>query len=502
MQNALKLVPSYWDVTRNIEQTSVTPDLLSEYKEKDPEIKTIRGTDYMMNEYISIFTWILQQAISKRATSPVQILTCDFDARHDREQILDEQRYFQHVMDEFPESDQKTLIIFSRIKRSTFGTGTYTEIRNNFGTVNKELDKMFSKLTGETILGATKYENKPWVILHIKPNSYLKTIGQIFAMLIAQTMLGLDIETYPEKEKKLFKDLREQLYTLPGDVPFSDMTSDLQGNLQKLIIEYTKGLPEYTIDQQYQMECLIRSLKKRQYQDMETRMYSAQNKMQAALTRFQEANEAYQSFLQKYNAMKYYADQDNSLNEKVKELLDILNNYKCINFYQLVTNQGIQFKVVQPMHINSKEDWCNIESHAIRDEAMRKLLHETFIDEKYDIITEAGMMLDLTTFTIYRNPVFEREHGIPHPHIMRYNCFGTYQNLINDELVEANYAGALEEAIEAASGLNWADAPVISAMVEELNIGSFTHKIFVNKETKETFSYADYKGAYYNEINK
>lgn len=160
--------------------------------------------------------------------------------------------------------------------------------------------------------------------------------------------------------------------------------------------------------------------------------------------------------------------------EKAKEILEILKSYKTIKKYRCSSaNNTLTIDVVQPIHINSKEDFealiPNIADRLGSNPLNETVLKKIFIEEEYQLITRASIEISIERRTVRKSlsPAIFPD-TIAHPHIMSYNCFGTYGQAISQAASENDLAMMIDLCISAASGLNWADGTVVDKTLDTM----------------------------------
>ena len=102
---------------------------------------------------------------------------------------------------------------------------------------------------------------------------------------------------------------------------------------------------------------------------------------------------------------------------------------------------------------------------------MKKLIRAIFIDELLHIKFCAAYRLNLTRNVEAKSshefpPEFQ--HCMPNPHINKYRCMGGYESTINEQLIDGNYIGAIEQCIASCKSLNWGDSTVMGSFMRNL----------------------------------
>ena len=132
-----------------------------------------------------------------------------------------------------------------------------------------------------------------------------------------------------------------------------------------------------------------------------------------------------------------------------------------------------------------------------------KEIIKIFIGRKYELMTKCALYFHTENFRI---DIADREldktsTAIPHPHLMRFHCFGNHTGAIRDAAESGNYLGAFEQLSQAVMNINFYDSCVINEMVRLLNESKSTMRTWRNKETGEWFTTQEVleRGDYYEE---
>lgn len=132
----------------------------------------------------------------------------------------------------------------------------------------------------------------------------------------------------------------------------------------------------------------------------------------------------------------------------------------------------------------------------LRNPWLAKLIHECFIEEKYQAIltTTVAMPWDCNNYNWDVNSDDTTHTG--NPHLTRYQCFSQTQNAIASFLREGKVLQALNALIACCASIAFTDSSVVEYFTRHLMTNGLHQKIFKNLETGEMFSPDDYKKAF------
>ena len=80
--------------------------------------------------------------------------------------------------------------------------------------------------------------------------------------------------------------------------------------------------------------------------------------------------------------------------------------------------------------------------------------------------------------------------ALPHPHIMRFHCFGNHGTAVREAAETGNYLGAIEQITQAVMNLNFYDSCVINEMLQNLDTDKY-RVTWKNKENGMWYSTAE-----------
>lgn len=136
-------------------------------------------------------------------------------------------------------------------------------------------------------------------------------------------------------------------------------------------------------------------------------------------------------------------------------------------------------------------------------EHIQQLLTDIFLNNKYDLLIESGVKLDIeynrVNFvdpTQLKHCVYTDLIGLPNPHHMYYNCWGDNAPLITRALIEKDFITGILQVFAAMSGLNIADSAVMEKFVQSELVNYTDTKCLKNKTTGEIITIRQYQRRY------
>lgn len=120
-----------------------------------------------------------------------------------------------------------------------------------------------------------------------------------------------------------------------------------------------------------------------------------------------------------------------------------------------------------------------------------KQVIKIFLGRKYELMTCCALHFKTANFGIEfadRSLNIETT-ALPHPHIMRFHCFGNHGTAIREAAETGNYLGAIEQITQAVMNLNFYDSCVINEMLKEIVDNSY-RTIWREKSTGMWYSTA------------
>ena len=124
-------------------------------------------------------------------------------------------------------------------------------------------------------------------------------------------------------------------------------------------------------------------------------------------------------------------------------------------------------------------------------EYFAKEVADVLLDDRYTLWTQAGILLDTHNFSV-QNAAIGNGTYIGHPHIDKYNCFGSHRNAIENWIRTKDYFGVIEQLSAAMMNLNFADGVVIRKIPETIAL-NMDLKTFYDNEKKTFVSFQEIK---------
>lgn len=121
-----------------------------------------------------------------------------------------------------------------------------------------------------------------------------------------------------------------------------------------------------------------------------------------------------------------------------------------------------------------------------------KKIVKIILGRKYQLMTTCAIKFRTTDFGVeFENRSLNiQTSALPHPHIMRFHCFGNHGSALRQAAETGNFLGAIEQISQAVMNINFYDSCVINEMLRD--ISNNTHaKFWRNKDTGEWYSTAE-----------
>lgn len=197
-----------------------------------------------------------------------------------------------------------------------------------------------------------------------------------------------------------------------------------------------------------------------------------------------EINEYLTAVDNKYKSIESLEAKEFYLTYKLKEE-DITTKLQTLTHLINVLNEKYDFDVLKIdesemiveccaplMYYNPKDLEIIIKNrgaHAFGDDDdLMELMKRTFIENKYQLYTHAATKLRKRGHQVGYYTDATSDRCIPHPHLMRYNCFGDNERLIRDALRQNNLELAIEQTMAATYNINFQDGAVFGALIAYL----------------------------------
>lgn len=465
---------------------------LKDNESRDPRIKVAECTDYINGYYsqLGLYTYVGLQALSKLLPNPISLHSRQTRSP-DEYLIRDLNNYYQDTA-----SDTNYNIDFMAIAPSNMERSCIRNKRNTIGISNEALDKQFKEFSDMHIFGTTVSSNKHNVLIFINIKNAFKALYQIMSLVLVFRLIGKESKNITnEHEYQLFEKLAgyfaNKRFLEPGETPNYN-------NLHLIFLEYIDGLDEYTIDQTDEFRKLLTKIRERKFSSLKQRAEDANDNLKRALEQISNAQKEYDEANALYAAALLLKSDDCEL--QLKEAIDLLTRSPRVSEHGL-DGTKLWFTMLQPLNVNDKTEWERISHRLIQVNKTRELLNKTLVDEEFELWTECTVSFDFDTSRVGKygdNARTKSPNAIPHPHVGGFGCFGQHTSIIGQLIAEADFLGAVEQSIEAGSGLNWSDGPVTNRFAGGFNSSYKDIKCFKTK-SGTWFSLNDYTEGRINE---
>ena len=124
-----------------------------------------------------------------------------------------------------------------------------------------------------------------------------------------------------------------------------------------------------------------------------------------------------------------------------------------------------------------------------------EMFNMLFIKKEYKVAMSYGYILNVDRFHLQRDPNFtELENTVQHPHIMRFNCWGSHNNEVRKFKATDNVLGAISQAQYATEQINILDSCVLQWLLSSITNSDYSNRLILqNVETGERCTYCDIK---------
>lgn len=171
--------------------------------------------------------------------------------------------------------------------------------------------------------------------------------------------------------------------------------------------------------------------------------------------------------------------------ETIKDKLTVLK----------VENDRIIGAFLLPLTYWSEEEWEAVKDNYRGGGYVQSLFRDIFGNRKYTLIIEQGFVMYFgRECAIARWGEFTGKHGMPNPHMQRYDCWGDNKRHILNAMGEFDLTMAFGQVMSAVAGINISDSPVFSQLKSYFENGNY-RKIpcLKDNETGELISIDQYR---------
>ena len=362
----------------------------------------------------------------------------------------------------------------------------WRELNGGYSTVQ---DSVICKRSQNFILGMSKIRKT--VIIFINNTSSFDTARQVLTFILASKMLPpentpeLSTQNFIKKLTGLCAELTETISSF--DDPHTRATFKI------FFDEYWENEDAFKIDVTKQISTFLQEKNKKELKNLEDNYEYHQSKIKIAFNAIADHSKELEKVSEQIEIIKQKINAGTS--NEIKEFMEFLDRSKTIKKYSF--SNGFLFLTIDSfLYVNDPEQFMIISKNRLKERfnsegeinAYLKAFKRIFIDEEYKIKTIAFVRLDMLTFVPTRdNTKNIPDDRVPSPHIVHYNCWGAHSKLIAERVKNRDLIGVIEQIIEACSGLNVYDAPVVSKFFASL-FDRDLYKCFIDPKNKQDIS--------------
>ena len=128
----------------------------------------------------------------------------------------------------------------------------------------------------------------------------------------------------------------------------------------------------------------------------------------------------------------------------------------------------LRLDIVTPLTNYSVAEADNIIRRQISDPALRQLMKDIFVEQKYTLYMSSSIYWDIMACYRGDNPVHSERYstmcatGMPNPHHYYYSCYGDNTPAVVKAMQNGQYIAAYLQLKAAVGSFNWTDGPVAS----------------------------------------
>lgn len=295
---------------------------------------------------------------------------------------------------------------------------------------------------------------------------------QFYAMVLAATLT-------------MFTDLfsnKEELIPI--------MEQRLNGNEEGFIAEVNKYFEKHQIFEKVKFEKLKKIFEQKEQQrllGLENLALSTENHLNGLLQDYRNTFEDWQKTKREITAEKLNPKKD------FTEIIEYLSQHKSIKIDQRTFNTShLIIRITTPIEYYEADVAKTMLEKRSIPERLKKLLWETFVENKYRIISESVIDFALTNSTFTALSGDYSSNQLPHPHLASFNCFGNNKPIITKALMTNDYISAIEQTVATCKNLNFYDSAVIDKLIQIIE-RYYNIACFEDTKTQERISYQKYK---------
>ena len=362
----------------------------------------------------------------------------------------------------------------------------WRELNGGYSTVQ---DSVICKRSQNFILGMSKIRKT--VIIFINNTFTFDTARQVLTFILASKMLPpentpeLSTQNFIKRLTRLCAELTETVSS------FDDSHTGI--TFATFFNEYWENEDAFKIDVTKQISTFLQEKNKKELKDLEEEYEHHQNRISNAISVIAEHSEGLEKVSEKIEIVKQKINAGTS--NEIKEFMEFLDRSKTIREYSF-SNGLLLMTIDSFLYVNDPEQFMVIAKNRLKERldserevnAYLNAFKHIFVDEEYKIKTMAFVKLDMLNLVPTRdNNGTIPDDRIPSPHIVHYNCWGAHSRLIAERVKNRDLIGVIEQIVEACSGLNVYDSPVVSKFFASL-FGRDSYKCFVDTKNKRDIS--------------
>lgn len=398
-------------------------------------------------------------------------------------------RYLQACTDLINTTENHPTFFVIGTAPSVFKSKQVQQWRKLNGGYSTVQDSVICKRSQNFILGMSKIRKT--VIIFINNTFTFDTAKQVLTFILASKMLPpertpeLSTQNFVKRLTRLCAELTETISS------FDDSNTGL--TFKAFFDEYWENEDAFKIDITKQISTFLQEKNKKELEALEEDYEHYQNKIRHAISVIADNSKELEKVSEHIEIVKQKINAGTS--NEIKEFMEFLDRSKTIKEYSF-SNGLLLMTIDSFLYVNDPEQFMVIAKNRLKERldsegevnAYLKAFKRIFVDEEYKIKTMAFVKLDMSNLVPARNNDGTiPDDRIPSPHIVHYNCWGAHSRLVAERVKNRDLIGVIEQIVEACSGLNVYDSPVVSKFFASL-FGRDSYKCFVDTKNKQDIS--------------
>ena len=329
------------------------------------------------------------------------------------------------------------------------------------------------------------------VIVFINNTFTFDTARQVLTFILASKMLPpestpeLSTQNFVKRLTRLCAELTETISS------FDDSSTGI--TFKAFFDEYWENEDAFKIDVTKQISTFLQEKNKKELKDLEEEYESHQDRISHAINVIADHSKELEKVSEQIEIVKQKINAGAS--NEIKEFMEFLDRSKTIKEYSF-SNGLLLMTIDSFLYVNDPEQFLVIAKNRLKERldsegevnAYLNAFKRIFVDEEYKIKTMAFVKLDMSKLVPTRdNNGTIPDDRIPSPHIVHYNCWGTHSKLVAERVKNRDLIGVIELIIEACSGLNVYDSPVVSKFFASL-FDRDSYKCFIDTKNNRGIS--------------